>query len=75
MGSDERVAVLVPVAQHPDLLRAGVVTLPAGAMFDLVDDEGATLGVTPLPPIPVGAPVTLSVTWPGAPGGRSARSS
>ena len=37
---DERVAALVPVGQHPDLLRAGVVTLPPGAMFDSVDDEG-----------------------------------
>ena len=73
MGSDERVAVIVPVAQHPDLLRAGVVKLPAGAMFDSVADEGASLAVDPLPPLPAGAPVTLSVAWPGAPGGRSAR--
>ena len=73
MGSDERVAVLVPVAQHPDLLRAGVITLPPGAMFDSVADEGATLAVSPLPPLVAGAPVTLSVAWPGAPGGRSAR--
>jgi hypothetical protein len=73
MGADERVAVIVPVAQHPDLLRAGVVTLPAGAMFDSVDDAGASLAVTPLPPLPIGAPVTLTVAWPGAPGGRSAR--
>ena len=73
MGSDERVAVLVPVAQHPDLLRAGVVTLPAGAMFDSVTDEGASLSVAPLPPLAAGSSVTLSVAWPGAPSGRSAR--
>jgi len=73
MGADERVAAIVPVAQHPDLLRSGAVTLPAGAMFDSVDHDGASLGVTPLPPLPAGAPVTLSVAWPGAPGGRSAR--
>ena len=55
MGSDERVAVLVPVAQHPDLLRAGVITLPPGAMFDSVADEGATLAVNPLPPLVAGS--------------------
>ncbi|MCY7419958.1 MAG: hypothetical protein LH650_16005 [Chloroflexi bacterium] len=73
MGADEHIAVVVPIAQHPDLLRSGAVTLPASAMFDSVDDEGASLGVTPLPPLPAGTPVTLSVAWPGAPGGRSAR--
>jgi hypothetical protein len=73
LGADERVAVIVPVAQHPDLLRSGAVTLPAGAMFDSVDHEGASLAVAPLPPLSAGAPVTLSVAWPGAPGGRSAR--
>jgi hypothetical protein len=73
MGSDERVAALVPVGQHPDLLRSGAVTLPSGAMFDIVDDEGARLSVEPLPPLAAGSRVTLGVTWPDAPGGRSAR--
>ena len=73
MGADERVAVIIPVTQHPDLLRSGVVTLPAGAMFDSVDDGGASLGVVPLPPLAAGSPVTLSVAWADAPGGRSAR--
>jgi len=73
MGSDERVAVVVPVAQHPDLLRSGAVALPSGALFDIVDDEGARLSVTPLPPLAAGTQVTLGVAWPDAPGGRSAR--
>lgn len=73
LGTDERVATVVPVGQHPDLLRSGAVTLPPGAMFDTVDDEGASLAVAPLPPVLAGQPVTLSVAWPGAPGGRSAR--
>ena len=71
--NDERISVLVPVAQHPDLLRAGVINLPSGAMFDSVADGDASLSVVPLPPLRAGAPVTLSVAWPGAPGGRSAR--
>lgn len=73
MGSDERVAALVPVAQHPDLLRSGAVTLPSGAMFDVVDDEGARLSVAPLPPLAAGSQVTLGIAWAGAPGGRSVR--
>lgn len=73
MGSDERVATLVPVAQHPDLLRSGAVTLPSGALFDIVDDEGARLSVDPLPPLVAGTQVTVGVAWSDAPGGRSVR--
>jgi hypothetical protein len=73
MGSDERVAALVPVGQHPDLLRSGAVPLPSGALFDIVDDEGARLSVQPLPPLVAGSRVTLGIAWPDAPGGRSAR--
>jgi hypothetical protein len=73
MGSDERVAALVPVGQHPDLLRSGAVTLPSGALFDIVDDEGARLSVEPLPPLAAGSQVSLGIAWPDSPGGRSAR--
>jgi hypothetical protein len=73
MGSDERVSALVRVGQHPDLLRSGAVALPSGAMFDIVDDEGARLSVDPLPPLVAGSQVTFGIAWPDAPGGRSAR--
>lgn len=73
MIGDQWLATIVPVGQHPDLLRSGAVTLPPGTLFDAVDDEGARLAVQPLPPMAAGTPVTLSVAWPGAPGGRSAR--
>jgi hypothetical protein len=73
MGTDERVATFVDVRQHPDLLRAGVITLPSGSMNDVVDDEGASIGVAPLPPVPAGTPLAVSIAWPDAPGGRSAR--
>lgn len=73
MGSDERVAALVPVGQHPDLLRSGAVTLPSGALFDIVDDEGARLSVVPVPPFEAGSQVSLGIAWPDAPGGRSVR--
>ena len=73
MGSDERVAALVDVRQHPDLLRAGVLDLGAGAMSDSVADNGATIGVQPEPPFLAGSSVDVAIAWPGAPGGRSAR--
>jgi hypothetical protein len=73
MGRDERVAALVDVRQHRDLLAAGVLDVGAGAMHDSWDDEGATLAVRPLPPIDAGTTMEVSITWPGADAGRSAR--
>jgi hypothetical protein len=73
LGRDERVAALVEVRQHPDLLRAGVIDVGAGAMHDAWEDEGATLAVRPLPPIDAGTTLEVTVTWPGAVSGRSAR--
>ena len=72
-GADERVAAFVDVRQHPDLLRAGVLTLPSGALNDAVTDEGASIAVTPLPPVTPGADLQVAIAWPDAPGGRSAR--
>lgn len=74
-GGDERVAALVPVAQHPDLLRAGVITVGAGAMNDIwATPEGASISVKPVPPLVPGAPVAVTVVWPDTPAnGRSAR--
>ncbi|MFO1540727.1 MAG: hypothetical protein ACKOTZ_09865 [Chloroflexota bacterium] len=73
MGADQRVATIVDVRQHPDLLRAGVLRLPSGALNDATEDEGATLSVTPLPPLAAGSEVTLAIGWPDAPDGRSVR--
>ena len=73
MGPDERVAALVDVRQHPDLLRAGVIDVGAGAMHDSWSDDGATLAVRPLPPIDAGTTVEVTITWLGAVSGRSAR--
>lgn len=72
-GADERVAAFVDVRQHPDLLRAGVLTLPSGALDDSVTDDGASIAVSPLPPIAPGTPLAVTIAWPDAPGGRSAR--
>ncbi|MFN8622499.1 MAG: hypothetical protein U0869_17325 [Chloroflexota bacterium] len=72
-GGDERVAAYVDVRQHPDLLRAGVIRLPSGAMNDVVSDEGTSISVVPIPPVPAGTPIQATIAWPGAPGGRSIR--
>ncbi len=69
MGDDAFVAVHLPVAQHPDLVRAGVGRQGGMALLDAVDVEGATITVsTPLPAAPGGA-LAVRAAWPGAPGG------
>ena len=69
MGDDAFVAVLVPVAQHPDLVRAGVGRQGGMALLDAVDVDGATISVTtPLPAAP-GSVLGVRAAWPGAPGG------
>jgi hypothetical protein len=69
MGDDAFVAILVPVAQHPDLIRAGVGEQGGMALLDVVDVKGATIAVeTPLPATP-GSVLGIRATWPGAPGG------
>lgn len=73
MATDERVCGYVHVGQHPDLLRAGVLTLPSGALNDAVTDEDATIATEPYGPIPAGTPVQVAILWPGAPNARSAR--
>jgi hypothetical protein len=73
MGSDERVATLVHVAQNIDYLRSGAVRLESGAMFDAYSVGDASIAVKPLPPIAAGSDVEVSVTWPSAGSGRGAR--
>ena len=50
-----------------------MLTLPSGALNDAVTDEGASIAVQPLPPVPAGTPLQVSIAWPDAPGGRAAR--
>lgn len=69
MGDDAFVAILVPVAQHPDLIRAGVGKQGGRALLDAIDVEGATISVTtPLPAAP-GSVLGVRAAWPAAPGG------
>ncbi len=69
MGDDAFVAILLPVAQHPDLIRAGVGKQGGMALLDAVDVEGGTISVTtPLPARP-GSALGVRAAWPGGPGG------
>jgi hypothetical protein len=73
LGRDAFVAVGLPVAQHPDLLRAGVGKQGGASLLDEVAVGAATIAVTTPLPAPVGSEVAVSARWPDAPGGREAR--
>jgi hypothetical protein len=72
MGDDAFLALLLPVAQHPDLIKAGVGKQGGMALLDTVDcGEGATIHVgSPLPATP-GSTVRVRASWPKAPGGNA----
>ena len=69
MGDDAFVATLVHVAQHPDLIRAGVGKQGGMALLDTVGVEGATISVTTSLPAAPGSTIGVRAAWPGAPGG------
>ena len=72
-GGDERVAAVVNVAQNPDLLRSGVMSLGPSAMMAAWSEGEVSMDVDPAPPITPGSPLQVSVCWPSAAGGRGAR--
>jgi hypothetical protein len=71
MHEDPFAAVLVPVAQHPDLIRAGVGDQGGLAMLDTyAAREGGTVSITsPLPAAP-GSLLGVHAQWPSAPKGK-----
>jgi hypothetical protein len=73
MGGDERIATLVPVAQHRDLVTAGVIDLGPTGLLDTVAIDGASFELSPAPPTAAGSEFTARVAWPKASGGRGAR--
>jgi hypothetical protein len=73
MGSDHWVALYLPLAQHPDLIRAGVGKQGGMSLLDSVSSGDATINVaTPLP-APAGQEMHVRVYWPSAPQGQNAR--
>jgi hypothetical protein len=74
MGDDPFAAVLLPVAQNPELQRAGVGEQGGRSLAAVIDcGDGAVIDVgTELPAQP-GSFMRVVATWPGAPSGRAAR--
>lgn len=73
MGSDHYVAVHVPIAQHPDLLRAGVGKQGGTSLMAAVPAGDATISVTSPLPAPAGSELAVNVRWPSAPAGTKGR--
>jgi len=73
LASDIRLAVLLPVAQNPDLMRAGVGRQGGQSLMDEVSADGGTVTVTSPLPAPAGSELAIRVAWPNAPDGRAAR--
>ncbi len=72
-GSDHFVAVHLPLAQHPDLIRAGVGKQGGMSVMAGVPVGDAMISVaTPLP-APAGSEMVVGVRWPSAPGGTKGR--
>lgn len=72
-GADERVAAVIDVAQNPDLLRSGVLSLGPSAMMGAWSEGEVSMDVDPAPPIAPGGVLRVNVRWPSASGGRGAR--
>jgi hypothetical protein len=73
MGSDHFVAAYLPLAQHPDLLRAGVGKQGGMSLLAGVPVGDAMIAVTTPLPAPAGSEMAVSVRWPSAPGGSKGR--
>lgn len=73
MGSDHSMASYLPLAQHPDLMRAGVGKQGGASLLASIPvGDGSISVVSPLP-APAGQEVVVQVSWPSAPAGRGGR--
>jgi hypothetical protein len=73
MGSDHFMATFLPLAQAPDLMRAGVGKQGGPSLMAGVSVGDATISVESPLPVPAGQPVAVKVSWPSAPQGQGAR--
>jgi len=72
-GRDQFVAAYLPLAQHPDLIRAGVGKQGGMSLLAGVPVGDAMIGVTSELPAPAGSEIVVDVRWPSAPGGQKGR--
>ncbi len=73
MGSDHFAALYLPLAQHPDLLRAGVGKQGGQSLMASVPVKGGQIDITSPLPAPAGSAIEVTAAWPSAPSGRAAR--
>jgi hypothetical protein len=73
MGSDHWLASYLPLAQHPDLLRAGVGKQGGASLLAGVAVGDGSIDVLSPLPAPAGQEIAVKVSWPSAPAGRGAR--
>ena len=73
MGSDHWAAMYMPLAQHPDLLRAGIGKQGGLSLMASVPVGDGSISVTSPLPSPAGQEVAVAVSWPSAPSGQGAR--
>jgi hypothetical protein len=66
MHADAFIAALLPIAQHPDLLAAGVGEQGGQSMLASVDGGGGTISIESRLPARAGEPLVVRPTWPGA---------
>jgi hypothetical protein len=72
-GSDHFVAAHLPLAQHPDLIRAGVGRQGGLSVLDAVPVGDAVISVATALPAPAGSAIAVGIRWPSAPGGTKGR--
>ncbi|MEA2675242.1 MAG: hypothetical protein QOI92_2434 [Chloroflexota bacterium] len=66
MGADFHIATLLPIAQNPDLLAAGVGDQGGQSMLASMDVGGGTISVQSPLPAQAGTTLIVQATWPGA---------
>jgi hypothetical protein len=69
MGADFHLATLLPIAQNPDLLAAGVGEQGGESMLASIDVGGGTISVESPLPARAGTSIVVRATWPSASSG------
>lgn len=71
MGRDHFVACYLPLAQHPDLIRAGAGRQGGASMFADCPAGAGSIAVTSPLPAPAGEEIVIRACWPSAAGSRA----
>lgn len=72
-AGDHHLAIFLPLAQNPDLLRAGVGKQGGQSLAESVTSGDAQISVKSPLPASAGSEVVVSIVWPSANGGQKGR--